>query len=67
MKTNLQGIKKKIIDLELDIDLVKQIKDQFSKLNSSFVAVRSSATVEDGVKDAWAEQLDTELKGNFFA
>ena len=54
-------IQKKIINLELDIDLVEEIKNHFNKLNSYFVAVRSSATAEDGIQDAWAGQLDTYL------
>lgn len=42
---------------ELRNDIVKN----FDALGAKFVAVRSSAVAEDGVKDAWAGQLDTFL------
>jgi phosphoenolpyruvate synthase/pyruvate phosphate dikinase len=38
-----------------------QILQQFDKLGTDKVAVRSSAMAEDGAKDAWAGQLDTFL------
>jgi rifampicin phosphotransferase len=37
------------------------VLDEFDKLGAEKVAVRSSATAEDGAKDAWAGQLDTFL------
>lgn len=42
-------------------ELSKEILSSFKKLNSKFVAVRSSATAEDSKKNAWAGQLDTFL------
>jgi phosphoenolpyruvate synthase/pyruvate phosphate dikinase len=54
-------IQDKIIDLKLDESFVEQITNYFEKLDCSFVAVRSSATAEDGAEDAWAGQLSTFL------
>ena len=42
-------------------DLLVEIKDSFKKLDSKYVAVRSSATAEDGAANAWAGQLDSFL------
>jgi len=42
-------------------DVAKEIKNKFKSLNSKFVAVRSSATAEDGTEHAWAGQLDSFL------
>ena len=39
-------------------DIVDEIESQFSSLDSEFVAVRSSATAEDGADHAWAGHLD---------
>ncbi|NTU98823.1 hypothetical protein HGA64_02350 [Candidatus Falkowbacteria bacterium] len=45
--------------------LVKQeIVQQFSALDAKFVAVRSSATAEDGAQAAWAGQLESYLNTN---
>ncbi|MEI8337701.1 MAG: PEP/pyruvate-binding domain-containing protein [bacterium] len=41
--------------------LEKEIMDSFKKLDTKFVAVRSSATAEDGAENAWAGQLDSFL------
>lgn len=41
--------------------IAKEIKKQFKKLDTEFVAVRSSATAEDGTENAWAGQLDSYL------
>ena len=46
---------------EFPEDIGKEIREQFKKLNSEFVAVRSSATAEDGAEHAWAGQLDSFL------
>ena len=40
---------------------VRSIKKQFKELDVEFVAVRSSATAEDGTENAWAGQLDSFL------
>lgn len=42
-------------------DIKAEIESQFSSLNSEFVAVRSSATAEDGADHAWAGQLESYL------
>ena len=42
-------------------DIKAEIESQFSLLNSEFVAVRSSATAEDGADHAWAGQLESYL------
>lgn len=41
--------------------IAKDIKTQFKKLDVEYVAVRSSATAEDGAENAWAGQLDSYL------
>lgn len=47
--------------LEISDDLKQQILAAFDELSSDFVAVRSSATAEDGSSAAWAGQLETYL------
>lgn len=42
-------------------DIATEIRKQFDSLDSKFVAVRSSATAEDGAEHAWAGQLDSFL------
>ncbi len=42
-------------------DIAKEINTEFAKLKAEFVAVRSSATAEDGAEHAWAGQLDSFL------
>ena len=42
-------------------ELKKEIQAQFKELDTEFVAVRSSATAEDGKDHAWAGQLDSFL------
>jgi len=42
-------------------DIAQQIENDFLQLDSEFVAVRSSATAEDGADHAWAGQLDSFL------
>src|SRR3990167_8691070 len=41
--------------------IAEEIKKQFKNLNTEYVAVRSSATAEDGQEHAWAGQLDSFL------
>jgi phosphoenolpyruvate synthase/pyruvate phosphate dikinase len=45
----------------MPVDIASEIESQFEKLDSDFVAVRSSATAEDGADHAWAGQLDSYL------
>jgi len=54
----IQGLIKSVVMPE---NIAKEIKEQFKNLNSEFVAVRSSATAEDGQDHAWAGQLDSFL------
>jgi len=42
-------------------DIATEVFEEFNKLDSEFVAVRSSATAEDGAEHAWAGQLDSFL------
>jgi len=42
-------------------DIASEIVSEFQILDSEFVAVRSSATAEDGADHAWAGQLDSFL------
>lgn len=50
-----------IINSDFPEDLAQKIYKHFKKLNSKFVAVRSSATSEDSSEAAWAGQLDSYL------
>lgn len=54
-------IKSLIINSELPKDVSKGVVNSFKKLNSKFVAVRSSATSEDSVGESWAGQLESYL------
>jgi len=50
-----------ILNSEMPKDIAKEIQNSFNKLDSEFVAVRSSATSEDSASAAWAGQLDSFL------
>lgn len=50
-----------ILDAEIPGDIKKEIGKEFKKLGAKYVAVRSSATAEDGQEHAWAGQLDSFL------
>lgn len=50
-----------ILTKEIPKSIANEIEKKFKKLNSKFVAVRSSATSEDSASAAWAGQLDTFL------
>jgi pyruvate,water dikinase len=54
----IQGLIKNAVMPE---SIATEIKEQFKNLDSEFVAVRSSATAEDGQDHAWAGQLDSFL------
>lgn len=54
-------IKELIENAEMPDGIVKEIKKIHKDLDSEFVAVRSSATAEDGKDHAWAGQLDSYL------
>src|SRR3989344_3263168 len=56
-----EKIQAMVIDSEIPKDIKEKIEKSFKKLNSKFVAVRSSATAEDSASAAWAGQLDSFL------
>src|SRR3989344_6124355 len=56
-----EKIQAMIIGSETPKDIKEEIEKTFKKLNSKFVAVRSSATAEDSANAAWAGQLDSYL------
>lgn len=54
-------IRDAIHDHEMPMDLASEILSSFDELNTEFVAVRSSATAEDGAVASWAGELETYL------
>jgi len=50
-----------LLSKEMSKELSLDILASFKKIDSKFVAVRSSATSEDSISAAWAGQLDTYL------
>ena len=56
-----ERIQKLIKNAKMPADIAKEIKSKFKLLDAEFVAVRSSATAEDGADNAWAGQLDSFL------
>lgn len=56
-----KNIKQMILNYQIPENIVKQIENAYQEFNMNYVAVRSSATVEDGSIAAWAGQLDTFL------
>lgn len=54
-------IQKIILDNNIPDQMISEIKKAFCNLDTKYVAVRSSATAEDSVSDAWAGQLDSFL------
>jgi phosphoenolpyruvate synthase/pyruvate phosphate dikinase len=54
----IQGL---ILSKEMPRDIAEEVLSMFKSMGSEFVAVRSSATAEDGVEHAWAGQLDSFL------
>jgi phosphoenolpyruvate synthase/pyruvate phosphate dikinase len=54
----IQGL---ILNTEVPEDIRKEINASFEALGLEYVAVRSSATAEDGVDHAWAGQLNSYL------
>lgn len=62
---SIDGASEKIQELikhaEMPSDIASEIENEFTQLGSEFVAVRSSATAEDGADHAWAGQLDSYL------
>ncbi len=56
-----ERIQSLIIAAKMPDDIAEEIQRMFVELGTTFVAVRSSATAEDGANAAWAGQLDTFL------
>jgi len=56
-----EAIRELILHKEISHGLATQIQAAFSELNTEFVAVRSSATAEDGTDASWAGELETYL------
>ncbi len=54
----IQGL---ILSKEIPADIKTEIEKYFKELDAKFVAVRSSATAEDGKDHAWAGQLESYL------
>ncbi len=50
-----------ILDAAMPADIEQEIEKYFAELDTEYVAVRSSATAEDGAENAWAGQLDSFL------
>lgn len=55
------NIQQLILNQEMPEQMASEFKTAFSELGADFVAVRSSATAEDGKDHAWAGQLDSYL------
>ncbi len=56
-----QRIQSLIQEAHIPEDIAKEVEIQFRALETPFVAVRSSATAEDGADHAWAGQLSSYL------
>ncbi len=56
-----ETIKELILSREMPQDIKAEIEKNFAELGAQFVAVRSSATAEDGKDHAWAGQLESYL------
>ncbi len=56
-----EAIQSLILEASIPQSIVSQTLKSFHELGSPFVAVRSSATAEDGAAAAWAGQLDSFL------
>src|SRR5260221_3722998 len=54
-------IKGLILNARMPQAIAEDIEKNFKDLNTQYVAVRSSATAEDGMDHAWAGQLDSFL------
>jgi len=50
-----------ILNSQISNGIIEEINSSFQKLNSKYVAVRSSATTEDSNTTAWAGQLESYL------
>lgn len=56
-----ETIQNLIKNAQMPTDIAREIEQGFAELGAEYVAVRSSATAEDGAENAWAGQLDSYL------
>ena len=56
-----EQIQSLIMVADMPSDIQNEIERTFKELGAQYVAVRSSATAEDGAENAWAGQLDSFL------
>jgi phosphohistidine swiveling domain-containing protein len=56
-----KNIRELVLSAKIPEDIAKEIKKHFKSLKTKYVAVRSSATAEDGAAHSWAGQLDSFL------
>ena len=56
-----KAIQSLIMDAAIPQDTANNITESFETLDADYVAVRSSATAEDGATDSWAGELDSFL------
>jgi len=56
-----ERIQKHIIEADMPEEIAALVLESFRRLDTPFVAVRSSATAEDSASAAWAGQLDSFL------
>ncbi|MCX6762863.1 MAG: PEP-utilizing enzyme [Candidatus Moranbacteria bacterium] len=56
-----ERIKKIVLEADMPKEIEIEIKNFFKKLDTEYVAVRSSATAEDSESAAWAGQLESYL------
>ncbi len=56
-----ESIRALILSREMPQDIAEEIRRSCKELNTKYVAVRSSATAEDGKEHAWAGQLESYL------
>lgn len=56
-----EAIRSLILDAEMPSDIAEAIMTSFGTLGAEFVAVRSSATAEDGAGASWAGELESYL------
>ncbi len=61
VETASESIQALILSRPMPEAMQSEIQDKFVSLGSQYVAVRSSATAEDGAEHAWAGQLDSFL------
>jgi phosphoenolpyruvate synthase/pyruvate phosphate dikinase len=61
VETASEKIQALIKNASIPENIAKEIEEQFKLLDTEYVAVRSSATAEDGADNAWAGQLDSYL------